>query len=1280
MKKVLLSLAAVGLAASVNAQVLNFGFEADQLEANPIADANWESFGIDSEKPSSFDLESADVNSGERALAVTTTGTCETWERVIAVTNVNLEQSKSYRIRFAGKGNAALNVGILMGEFYHDKALINGAGTMQTSNITLEDATNWATYSYVVWSPTVEQMVAAGKDETSTDKYFLRLAFTNEGNYAIDDIVIEESTVQDIVMNSYAVRVDFGYDWNSGVSILPNDCVTLTVDGEQCDVESVEVKDGKFYIFLDEDGDVDLSDAEEVLVSFTNSGDLKYTTAACPTSDGLVCNFTNEKARFVEEEFGVQSYLWEPVKLMNSDPKDDSFENDKNQTRFTFTFDKNVIFEHEMLGNPKATLLGDNVDEELELVAFDAPQPTLTFNRPAGAAPFSKGMYTVKLETVCSEKGIANDDVVVSFEVGEIQLAETIYTDLFTTLLSGAGNGQPTDWSIMVGGADWTGGEPKADNGSACRNLNVTGTDGVEYTAFYLCDRDGYTYMMYGDKEEARITIPAGDIEFSVIGLSHDEGGHTLEYRLEDMDGNEVVHTSGACSVVANNAFTSIAASDHISATFNNPTERNFILKVRAPQGGYTAVRVLGFQARSYVITEGDKDESTEVFNCNFAGANMPAAGTGWLFYENNNQLEPGSGRNGTSGMLERNFHAKMQTAAFFRECGENANAAMRIDYGYGNGVEDGIELAAGSYEIVYYAGTWNDANGNAAGNSKVFFQMIDAETGDVIVNDTHVNIANFENGGACNGQADKIVLAFKPVVGATYKVKAWGTTNTVWGGFSITKEGSKAAKWHKKLNEALETANDEMTTSQDDKYNGTTKTALATAISKYSAVPNGMHTPEEYQAAIAELENLTSALATRRNTIGKYEKAITDITAYLEGETSLAAKYEALECYVTLTETFAIYKSIAAQDLEDEELISATNTLELAYNSTKHMVEVGVPALTAQISALATQLVALDEAQGESEIVIAAGNAVSDDQHIANSLKLELLKAMYTQIATKGEDFFKSVTYDEEYDITITEDKPFDATCFIQNPKVYTTAPKHDACTIANYPGWESDRPEFAMRPNYGWGGWDTNPYYLIHANDMFIGIGWVGNDGVTVTNNATYLPVGNYDLTIATMDRSGAGDWDGSANSWPNPERQLSYIFYQQAEQDTVKQAFNNENLGQYYSFTDDVMENVALDGEVYADVKIGAYIHAQESFAAIRNVRLSLKSAKADFDYAAAATALQGVIDGIEVVEREDAPVNVTFFNLNGQQAEAAQGINIKVERYADGYIVVKKVIVK
>lgn len=1284
MKKVLLSVAAFGLMTAGYAQtLLTYGFEEGEKLPGEIVAENWDNADHGSVYPNcNFDWASTDApHTGARALAVHIdeadgTNDCGTWQRVIALTNTGFGENKSYRVSFYAKGEGKINVALLKGCFDHDVAPYS-----QTSTQTISG--DYKKYSHIFWSPS-RAVMEGQKSDLAQDLYwnqdFLRLAFISVGDYNVDDIVIEESVVESVIFNGAVLAIQYAYPTNipslSGGKSVAVEGVEATVKaGEKTmPVKAAEVhKDGKLYLFLEEGAE--LSSKDVVTVSIANAGPIVFSNGGSyDFADGAkpATTFAAEAATY---DSGLSESAFadaEPV-LLSANPSNGSFEIDPLTKQFSFTFDHSIDVIDE---KPIATLDGI----ELTLVSKEASK-TVVFERTSSDELF-KGIHTLVIKNVYTdlEEGTGfwnrNKSATILFEVGEVQVATVTYTDILSVWMEGDyGTAQPTNgWISYFDGAENT--------TDANRVGNITTPDmGV---GFYFCQRDKSVaaQLTYGEKEEAPLTLPAADnLQLNLYITKWDGKGGTIKYYLIKKAEvlTDTVASGTAASVDNTTGFgTTLAGITPATVKLPSIAAGNYVLSLEAADG-WNGTIVYGFKVQSYTMSEGDVATSEVYFADSLAlyGGNMPAEGSGYFCYNDNNRLAPGSRRDGTSGLLVLN-NGGMTTAFFSRECGANyPTPAHYLTYGEEEAGKEFI-LPAGTYDLSYKCATWNDADANANGTSKCYLQILDATTREVVFESEHVNstAANFKNSAGTEGvKADVVKESLTINQEGKYILRAFGSKNTVIGNIVIEIPGSKAVKYHTQLNEYLAAAKAELETSADVAYDGTTKSALITAVEKYSKVPNGMHTAEEYDAACKELEDLTEALATRRSTISKYDQVKANIDAYLNGETAIPAKYEALAVYTTLVETYATYKDITAQQLEDAELISATNILTNALNGTKYMVETGVPALTAQLTALSTQLVALDDTMGEDEYVIAAGDEISDNQGLADVLKLKLLKALYNKLATDDKFF---VEIDDE---TLSESpKTFDATCFLQNPLVYTNAPAHDNCKIANFPGWYSDRPDFGMRPNYGWGGWDADPSHSIQNNNMFIGIGWVGDEGVNVWNNATFLPVGIYNLTIATMDRSGAGDWKDGANTWPNPERQLSYIFYQQGDNEPVTKEFAVEDLGQYYGFTDDTMEEVSLVGEAYADAKIGAYIHAQESFAAIRNVRLTLV-AKADFDYAGAIEALDNALTGIEnVVVREDAPVSARFFNLAGQEITEAEGVCVKIETYADGYMVIKKVVKK
>lgn len=1292
MKKVLLSLAAVGLAASVNAQVLNFGFEADQLTANPVDTANWTNYL----ETSSYDLESADANNGERALAVSTTGTCGTWERVVAIKNVNLEENKSYRIRFAGKGNNTVNVGLLQGDFFHDKALVNGAGSEQVSNIAML-GNSYETYSYVIWSPTKEQMQAAYTGTSGLwDGYFLRLAFNTEGSFAIDDIVIEESTVKDVVCNESVIRVDFGYNWNgltlaaNGAVVLPSDCVTVTVDGEEQDIESVEIKsDGNFYIFL-EDGEID--EESEVLVSFTNPGDLKYTSAACP--DGFnnpasaVCNFTAEKGRYTEESFNVESCVWEPAKLVTSNPEDESFELSEKLEQVTLTFNKKVMYEHEINGKPTAVLTGGSVNETLELVAFTDPTETITFKRPAGAADLAKGLYTVTIDNVSNEKGRANDQKYsISFEVGKVAVAEVVTSDYNYIAVNGTNGGQDPDWDLMIGGANWMGGDVKANDGSACRIMVKKNSLGQDVAAYYLCDRAGYTYLVYGLRDSATLHLPKGNIDFGIEVAGWEAATRNVDVRLETRDSVLVAEWSGTTDVQFTDGFDK---GTRISTKFTLEKEGDFILKVREPDGGFTACQVIGIDIKTYEISEGETSDSQVLLDEKWSTTPdnaAPVGGSGWRIYAGGTAKVPGKDYNYSGARIFALGYKNMSKGFYGGMSG--AESTDYIIYGEGGTYEEAVDdttsvtkneptlhFNGGKVQISYYCSNWKTDAQNQT------LVIADKNTGEVAYRRTDVVTPNPSGNRNANIEAQKVQFTNYFEAG-DYTIKFFTDGEGFVGTIKLETVGSLAVQYKNLLNDALTVAKEELDAANlNENYAGTTRTALAKAISDYTN-PD-FHTVKEYNAAIAHLEQLVKAMSTRRSDINSYASSLEALQTTVATIDSVKPKYQALEAYAQAVELISTYAEVEAKDLEDEPLNAAVAGFKTANTRINNMMNDIIPNLYAkQIGNLLATIAAVTDSVNvvdneDALIVIANGNnAISDDQAVAAALEKVTTAYIYKKIAA-GYNFEE---VDPEYEVSTPDS--LDITGYVANNMFYTVGTQKTysgSAADASYPGWNITEGTVSA---IWW--WTPNVEVTDDKPAINSSIKNIGSNAFKVKQDLNNLPAGVYTMTMKTADCSNIKNVSTTYEkkdttlAWSN-----SFVYAAVAGQDSVKVEANYgegqvwRNVATTYMMG---IPAVTESGAYSLSMTIGADMNCYGDAAQVDDVNLYMTGKLEGFDYAAAAAAiLDEVANGIEVVEREDAPVQVTYYNLNGQQSEAKQGINIKIERYADGYIIIKKVIVK
>lgn len=1167
--------------------------------------------------------------------------TNQTWQRAIKFRNLPLKEKTLYKISFDIDPQDTpvdeetftnvpgyVDVKLMQGDENADICIIDAAGAEQRANIALnvgEKQTITKTFYFADLAKQNEKYEAncAGKELYSPEKFFAGINVYASGKYVVDNFVLEEaSPLEKIEFNGFNIRM--GYVGATNAAALLNGATrkvydaslaTVKVDGAEVEVDGVEIQKDGLYIFTKDE----ISSDATVEVTLNAPEEVQLAGGFA----GLSLNCQGVAAEYSDDATlaAAMPFSFAPAEIVKSTPAEGSFALPTTIEKFVFEFD------HDIDASSMVAELSNGTNLEIAGVEGNI----VTFK----GGEFPKGAYTITLKNVLTANGTPTEvDPTLSFETGEIQLAERVYTPAFENLFQGEANGIPTGWTCKVKADEdhWNGGEVWG-GGSACRNF-IIGSGENTQTSFYLCDRDGWTYLVTGDTDDNRLTLPAGDVEFSVLAVGHESPSRTLEFRIEDLAGNVIAEGSGNTSTQAEN-FTSVKALEPISITFNNPTEQNVVVKIHEPQGGFTAARVVGIKAQTYVDTEGDKFDPEVVFDSHFTGANMPAEGSGWLVYENNSPLTPGSGRNGTSGILERNFHQKMQSAAFFRECGTNDDAAMRLEYGNGNGVEGGFHMEPGKYELTYYAGTWNDAGGNAAGTSKVFLDLIDAETGSVVFHSEHVNIANFENGGKCEGQADKITEKVSSA-GGNFIVRLWGTTNTVLGSLSITKEGSLAAKWYSKLADAVAEAETELVASEAERLNGTAKIALSQAIEKYKK-PAGMYTEAEFQGAIDELAAAQADMKARRDAMATYDGVIGNIAGAVE---NAEEKMKALDSYKVLADLNEKYGQADPTTLENDELVPLAASLKANYDTYTFMSTTGVDILTKQIQALKNAIVNMPGNDAYADIIEKANAAISDDQDLANLLKLVYTKLIYDACAGEGNPFVET-----DPDMLIESPAPKEAVGFIQNANCYCTQPVVNGNTAVDanaFPGWNIDIKQGGIRSAWAttWG--ENMPTPEKPIADCGIKAGW-GDMEYNVEQLLANLPVGVYTFSVQMGE-------DGIPGSRVNTEieevKSFAYVGDMKLTYDgdpqedgTVKcsRDFNSEANTKTF----EGVEPVVAEGDVLGSLTIGVNMNLKGTHGGLDNFKLWMTAKKDGFDYEAAAAEIQKMIEeytGVETVEGE------------------------------------------
>ena len=1191
-----------------------------------------------------------------------TTNDNATWRRAIKFRNLPLQEGKSYRLTYYLKGDvssAKARVSLMQGV---ENADIPVGSQVDITNL----SSDYTKYSHVYYFKSKADQDAeydkqcaskAEYDASNKDKYFASFNIYNPGEFFLDEVTLEEAAIAGASYNDDVICVDLGHPTNaaslasqkaSGNYLLDNSTATVTVDGKAVDILTVELrKDGKLYIFL----------AEPVA-----NGEVKVTFK---NPDGLIkCNDGFELTEFTETAdlnsnlTEIYSDIYTEPALESVTPLDGSFALEpKDLKTITLTFDKKVFAKGESV--PKATL---STGAELTLKTTEETSNTLTFEY--NGPELAKGTYSIKIENIVSDQATPIvDPIVLTYEIGKISLAKTEYTLLSDNkTVTAEEGGIPDGWKLTL---EKDGVAEEHNGGSGSRGFLYTNSN--VQSAVYMRNWEGNAVLT-----SSPVKIQKGDVELRAYTAGWGTGG-SFKMTLKNAAGEEVLSKSISINTVLEKNRQGNFQADPFRFT-SDGGEYTFSIEL---EGSSNELLCAGFEVYSYKESAGDKVESEVVLNETFAscGGNMPAEGSGWIVYENNNPLAAGSGRSGTSGIL--NLGTGGMAAAFFaRECGTNDAANMRITYGEQEGGPK-LELKAGTYEISYKTATWNDEGGNANGTSKVFFQLVDASTGDAVITKEHVNstAANYKNGANANPnvEADKVSFSFT-TDGGTYILKAWGTQNTLWGDVKIEKPGSKAAKYYQNLAEAVELAKQEATFAAEEKYNGKTKDALNGAIAKYSVDDPKMHTDKEFDAAVKELEALVKQSKERRANIDKYpsslealEKAIAD---------AKETKYANIPEVADAEKYYNDNKDVDYIKLDDADLKKAVEALDNKANLTSNMVKTCLPLVTKQITDLAAAIVALDEASVNDEAVLAAGNATTDDQSLVAKLKYIYTSKLYKKIATGNPFKEKDADTGDEVDVTIP------ASFLIQNANFYSTGTVNNGDVAAkdtDFPGWTIEKTTGNFSAVWGTAQWCGEPASATKPFvDAAVKSPW-GTSEYDAKQLIEDIPVAKYNVSIIVGEDGGGDPRQESYAYLGEGDAQIKNV-YEGEEPDGEGKVSYSRDTQRAREFND-VAPQANGNGGNFATLLLGAHVSVNGGFGRIDNATLTITGKADNFDYAKAAAAIDNLLaTSIESVEAAPAgePASVKYYTVDGKQTLNPQGITIKVETWANGYVKVSKVV--
>ena len=1197
-----------------------------------------------------------------------TTNDNATWRRAIKFRNLPLQEGKSYRLTYYLKGDvssAKARVSLMQGV---ENADIPVGSQVDITNL----SSDYTKYSHVYYFKSKADQDAeydkqcaskAEYDASNKDKYFASFNIYNPGEFFLDEVTLEEAAIAGASYNDDVICVDLGHPTNaaslasqkaSGNYLLDNSTATVTVDGKAVDILTVELRrDGKLYIFL-----VDPVKNGEVKVTFKNPDGL------IKCNDGFELTEFTETADINSNLTEIYSDIYTEPALESVTPLDGSFAlESKDLKTITLTFDKKVFAKGEYV--PKATL---STGAELTLKTTEETSNTLTFEY--NGPELAKGTYSIKVENIVSDQSTPANDIVLTYEIGKINLAKTEYTEIVDKTVADCENVVPLGWKLYNGAEDIR--ENGTEYSSGPRGFNFTGS--TVPAAMYF--RSGLGNSEIGSAEITEpVTIPAGEVEFRAYYAAWKNPGFKLKITLTDEAGNEVIAKEVEALANANGTRT-LKFDEYIYRFKSNGGKYNY--KIETVDAGVDHEALCGgFKVFTYKESAGDKVESEVILTETFAscGGNMPAEGSGWIVYENNNPLAAGSGRSGTSGIL--NLGTGGMAAAFFaRECGANENGNMRITYGEQEGGPK-LELKQGTYEISYKTATWNDETGNANGTSKVFFQLVDASTGDAVITKEHVNSAeaNYKNGASANPkvEADKVSFSFT-TDGGTFILKAWGTQNTLWGDVKIEKPGSKAAKYYQNLAEAVELAKQEAVLAVDEKYNGKTKDALNGAIAKYDVADPKMHTDKEFDAAVKELEALVKQSKGRRANIDKYPTSLESLQKAVEE--AKESKYANIPEVADAEKYYNENKDVDYVKLDDAALAKAVEVLDNKANLASNMVKTCLPLVTKQITDLAAAIVALDEASVNDEAVLAAGNATTDDQSLVAKLKYIYTSKLYKKIATGNPFKEKDADTGDEVDVTIP------ASFLIQNANFYSTGTVNNGDVAAkdtDFPGWTIEKTTGNFSAVWGTAQWCGEPASATKpVVDAAVKSPW-GTSEYDAKQLIEDIPVAKYNVSIIVGEDGGGDPRQESYAYLGEGDAQIKNV-YEGEEPDGEGKVSYSRDTQRAREFND-VAPQANGNGGNFATLLLGAHVSVNGGFGRIDNATLTITGKADNFDYAKAAAAIDNLLaTSIESVEAAPAgePASVKYYTVDGKQTLNPQGITIKVETWANGYVKVSKVV--
>ncbi len=476
-------------------------------------------------------------------------------------------------------------------------------------------------------------------------------------------------------------------------------------------------------------------------------------------------------------------------------------------------------------------------------------------------------------------------------------------------------------------------------------------------------------------------------------------------------------------------------------------------------------------------------------------------------------------------------------------------------------------------------------------------------------------------------------------------------------------------------LANALNTAITAKTAAENELYSGIVFNELTQFIDAYDEEYKVFTSPAECRNVVKILTNAAIAMDNHRKIVDNYYATVNGgikaRDAYSE------SKFAVMDEFVTFKQNLAKYLDANGEAIklyDPEELQAAVDALSpIVNNASKLFTEgpskygtTGIAALVERIRLGAEALKVLGVSE-EDELIKAANNALTDDDNLAQQIKLRLKAEIYKALSEgKASTLFAQV-YDETLEDIVAS--TVDMTVFYKNPNIYISNTEvggglgEGAYNEEYMPGWTV--PEGAITPKYSVGTYNVAAPHLI-ADGTFLQ--W--QSAFQIEQAVIDLPVGTYTIKSSFSERTGT-DMES-----------VFYVTVSSTNPGEFAAVDSVENKGD--SPTNDLYLSVegiqVTDGYLNVGVKAGAAACCH-----FNAISVQMAGTIEGFDYAVAYKEAQAEYDafvsGIEGTVITPDVAAFELYDLSGRRINKAQQGVVIIKKYmTDGTVVTEKVIKK